>query len=454
MQLLAGAAAADVNYPEPVCAVRGSTVVLPCTFTPRSSFTQGGRQVPLKVIRVLWCVNHEICDDITSSVYDSASPTANPRYKYLGDMTGNCTLQISNIQMNDSTTFRFRMEADDRAGHYIDQSGVNVTVTDFVKMRIQSSIVAGELSQFQQVTLTCSTSICNIHQLEVTWFKDGNALPKSGPALQLGPLTAKDSGNYTCALKTDQRSTSLPFTVRVEEEDEGLNQDTWDKRMIIRVVLFTQNTFLIVIVTAVIIKSEFDVVLGFHPNSEGQRMPITTNSDRRFYVDQVNNHRHDIMLIHLPRRPDPALPTVTLPHPVTCSSPTPPFNNPYTLIGWSFTAVDKNSNQDLAVKLQCGKVNLDERCTGRDLTIDREDVNGDIIPFYVEEHLLCSIEEVPCNDCSKKPCEGCPGDSGGSLVKDDVLVGVTAGGPRKPFGETYFMDVCGYRQWIQTETGV
>ncbi|XP_053183699.1 B-cell receptor CD22-like [Scomber japonicus] len=252
MLLLAGAAAVAVNYPEPVCAVRGSTVVLPCTFTPRSSFTQDGRQVPLKVIRVLWCVNHEICDDITSSVYDSASPTANPRYKYLGDMTGNCTLQISNIQMNDSATFRFRMEADDRAGHYIDQSGVNVTVTDFVKMRIQSSRAAGELSRFQQVTLNCSTSICNIHQLEVTWFKDGNALPKSGPTLQLGPLTAKDSGNYTCALKTGQRSTSLPFTVRVEEEDEGLNHDKL--LLIVRVVLFTLLTLLIVIVTAVIIK--------------------------------------------------------------------------------------------------------------------------------------------------------------------------------------------------------
>ncbi|XP_053183698.1 uncharacterized protein LOC128366962 [Scomber japonicus] len=252
MLLLAGAAAADVNYPEPVCAVRGSTVVLPCTFTPRRSFPQGGRQVPLKVIRVLWCVNHEICHDTTPSVYDSAAPTANPRYKYLGDMTGNCTLQISNIQMIDSTTFCFRMEADNRAGDFTGQSGVRVTVTDVVKMRIQSSRAAGELSRFQQVTLNCSTLICNIHQLEVTWFKDGNALPQSDPALQLGPLTAKDSGHYTCALKINQRTTSLPFTVHVEEEDEGLNHD--NLLMIVRVVLLTLLTLLIVIVTAVIIK--------------------------------------------------------------------------------------------------------------------------------------------------------------------------------------------------------
>ncbi|XP_062278055.1 uncharacterized protein LOC133983117 [Scomber scombrus] len=245
MMLLAGAAGAAVNYPGSVCAVRGSTVILPCTFTPRRSFTQNGREVPLKIIRVRWCVNHLICHDTTPSVYDSSSPTANPRYKYLGDMTGNCTLQISNIQMNDSTTFRFRMEADDRAGHFIDQSGVNFTVTEVPEMIIQSSRDAGELS---------CTSVCSFHQLEVSWFKDGNALPQSGPALQLGPLTAKDSGNYTCALKADERTTSLPFTVRVEKDDEGLNHDTWDKRMIVRVVLFTLHPLLIVIVTAVIIK--------------------------------------------------------------------------------------------------------------------------------------------------------------------------------------------------------
>ncbi|XP_062271290.1 uncharacterized protein LOC133977176, partial [Scomber scombrus] len=249
MLLLTGAAGAAVKYPGSVCAVRGSTVILPCTFTPVKSFTQDGREVPLKIIRVRWCVNHLICHETTPSVYDSSSPTANPRYKYLGDMTGNCTLQISDIQMIDSKTFRFRMEADARAGHYTEQSGVNITVTEPVQMRIQSSRAAGELSQNQHVTLSCSTSVCSFHQLEVSWFKDGNALPQSGPALQLGPLTAKDSGNYTCALKANQRTTSLPFTVHVEEEEE--EEEGSNMPLIVGVVfgflllLFTLILFLI-----------------------------------------------------------------------------------------------------------------------------------------------------------------------------------------------------------------
>ncbi|XP_044215382.1 V-set and immunoglobulin domain-containing protein 2-like isoform X2 [Thunnus albacares] len=225
MFLLAGVAGELVNYQRPVCAVKGSTVTLPCTFTPLKSFNQNGKEVPLRIVRVLWCVNHEICHGTTPSVYDSNSTMPNSRYQYLGDKKGNCTLQIRNIQMIDNTTFRFRMEVNNTEGHFTGRSGVIVTVTELVRMRINSSSDAGELSQNQKVTLSCTTTTttCTVHQLEVTWFKDGNALPQSGPALQLGPLTAKDSGNYTCGLKSNTNTISPPYTVRVEEAGAGSN---------------------------------------------------------------------------------------------------------------------------------------------------------------------------------------------------------------------------------------
>lgn len=96
-----------------------------------------------------------------------------------------------------------------------------------LRMRIKSSSDAGELIRNQKVTLSCTTATCTFHQLEVTWFKDGSALPQSGPALQLGPLTAEDSGNYTCGLKTNNKTISPPYAVRVKEaeekeKDEGL----------------------------------------------------------------------------------------------------------------------------------------------------------------------------------------------------------------------------------------
>ncbi|XP_067456414.1 B-cell receptor CD22-like isoform X2 [Thunnus thynnus] len=251
MLFLAGVAGELVKYPHPVCAVKRSTVTLPCTFTPLKSFIQNGKEVPLRIVRVLWCVNHEICHGTTPTVYDSRSMMPNSRYQYLGDMTGNCTLQIRDIQMMDDATFYFRMEADNPRGHFTGVSGVRVTVTEPVRMRIKSSSDAGELRQNQKVTLSCTTSFCTFHQLEVTWFKDGSALPQSGPALQLGPLTAEDSGNYTCGLKT--KKISPLYAVRVKEAEEK-EKDEGTKLLIVRVVLFILLTVLIVIATAIIIK--------------------------------------------------------------------------------------------------------------------------------------------------------------------------------------------------------
>ncbi|XP_035529034.1 coxsackievirus and adenovirus receptor homolog [Morone saxatilis] len=221
MLMLAGAGGQSVNYSDPVCAVKGSTVTLLCSFTPLKTFTEeNGRQVPLEIVRVRWCQNHPICQGLTPSVYDSESVNNDHRYKYLGDKKGNCTLQITDIQKSDNATFRFRMEVNYTRGHFTGQSGVNVTVTDPVRMRINSSSADGEMRRGESVTLYC-TAVCTIHQLEVTWFKDNHALSESGPALQLGPLTAKDSGNYTCGLRTD--TLSLPYSLHVEAEEEGGN---------------------------------------------------------------------------------------------------------------------------------------------------------------------------------------------------------------------------------------
>uniref|UniRef100_A0A3P8PLN4 Ig-like domain-containing protein n=1 Tax=Astatotilapia calliptera TaxID=8154 RepID=A0A3P8PLN4_ASTCA len=198
--LLESAVAQTVVYPfTSTCAVRGSTVTLPCTFTPRKSFSDGQREVPLKIVRVRWCKNHVLCQGSMPSVYDSNSANIDPRYQYLGDKKTNCTLQIRDVQQGDNASFRFRMEADRPEGHFTNQTGVNVTV----------------LSRGENVTLLCA-SVCTFHQLEVTWFKDGHALSDTGPSLHLSPLTAEDSGNYTCALKKSMETLSEPYSLQVE----------------------------------------------------------------------------------------------------------------------------------------------------------------------------------------------------------------------------------------------
>ncbi|KAL3980123.1 hypothetical protein ACER0C_016196 [Sarotherodon galilaeus] len=183
-----GAVGQTVIYPlTSTCAVRGSTVTLPCTFTPLKSFNDGQREVPLKIVRVRWCKNHEVCQGGTPFVYDSNSTNSDPRYQYLGDMKTNCTLQIRDVQQGDNATFRFRMRADHPEGHFTNRTGVTVRV-----------------------------DVCTFHQLEVTWLKDDHALSDTGPSLHLHSLTAEDSGNYTCALKTNMKTLSEPYSLQVE----------------------------------------------------------------------------------------------------------------------------------------------------------------------------------------------------------------------------------------------
>lgn len=83
-------------------------------------------------------------------------------------------------------------------------------------MRISSSSVS-QVSEGDTVTLSC-TSKCTFHLLEVRWFRNGDALSVSGPTLLLSPLTAEDSGNYTCALTTGA-GTSAAFSLEVASKD-------------------------------------------------------------------------------------------------------------------------------------------------------------------------------------------------------------------------------------------
>ncbi|XP_044205989.1 anionic trypsin-2-like [Thunnus albacares] len=211
-------------------------------------------------------------------------------------------------------------------------------------------------------------------------------------------------------------------------------------------------------------KPEFDVLLGKHLPGSKVLLEITSQNERHVY--KANGHDHDIMLFKLPTYFNKgshiyiSLPGTVTAAGVTCKSPTA-NGQPYTIMGWSYTATDAQNvkNQKRAVELQCGTVLLRKDCTGRNLTIRTLDEKGH---KYIKEHMLCSDIPENCQTCKTKPCESCEGDSGGSLVQkevkdakiNDVLVGVTVGGSRKPSGLSFYMDVCAYREWIHTVTGI
>ncbi|XP_061574082.1 uncharacterized protein LOC133440779 [Cololabis saira] len=260
--LLTGAQDPTVTYQfARTCAVLGSTVTIPCSFTPRESFYKDGKEIRLRVVRVLWCQNSLQCRKPSPAVFDSNSTNNDPRYRYLGDMKGICTLQIRDVQRKDGkgpdgsqddSTFRFRIEADHPIGDFTNLTGVIVTVVGGIKLRIKTS--SNESRRGQSVSLQCTSSFCTFHHLNVTWFRDGHALPESGHALQLGPLTAGDSGNYTCALSTDVNTRSDPFSLQVEDGDgDGDGPEDGGKTRRLALILGGVSGVLLVLVVLVLL---------------------------------------------------------------------------------------------------------------------------------------------------------------------------------------------------------
>ncbi|KAM9309930.1 uncharacterized protein KZ484_025845 [Pholidichthys leucotaenia] len=88
-------------------------------------------------------------------------------------------------------------------------------------MRIKSSSDNKEFSAGETITLSCTStfsSTCSSHKLNITWFRDGHPLLDTGPSFRIDSLTAKDSGNYSCALENNKNTKSKLYNLQVKEE--------------------------------------------------------------------------------------------------------------------------------------------------------------------------------------------------------------------------------------------
>ncbi|KAI1886316.1 hypothetical protein AGOR_G00212740 [Albula goreensis] len=174
-----------VWYPDkPVCAVRGSTVIIPCSY----------------------CNNTKI------------NPEFKSRAEYLGN-TPNCTLKIKNIMSQDSGTYRFRFEAE-KEHKWTGPEGVELKVTE-LRAEGTSSRGTETIMEGQPVGLTCTTQRCSIDQSQLTWLKNGQVLPgqvyySHNFRLELNSVSYQDSGNYSCALKENPHISSNKILLDVQ----------------------------------------------------------------------------------------------------------------------------------------------------------------------------------------------------------------------------------------------
>ncbi|XP_072570767.1 sialoadhesin-like [Paramormyrops kingsleyae] len=191
-----------------LCAIRRSTVVIPCSYKYPDS---------LRVQTVLWC-NDEYCTK--SFVFHSSNTDVRTEYKdraeYLGNKEKNCTLQIKNITDKDAGVYTFRFTTKENAGKYTGKPGTTLTV-DELKVVMTSQKEGKGVSEGDSVSLTCGTDSCSLSQSEFTWFKDNQQLPETQSTLHFRPACKYHSANYSCGLKGNRQTVSEAVNLSVED---------------------------------------------------------------------------------------------------------------------------------------------------------------------------------------------------------------------------------------------
>ncbi|XP_053343336.1 uncharacterized protein LOC128513812 [Clarias gariepinus] len=210
-----------VNYPDnPICAVRGFSVSIPCSYYYPTSNPN------IQVTQMLWCSmnnNIDVCET-PPYVYNSSSNTKSD-FEYVGDNKSNCTLLIHNVQFNYSGEYRFRFITNVPGGRWTGAPGVNLQTAD---LKVSLIRLSGNrtLKQGHSLNLTCDVT-CTHSSSQFVWSKNNEQLNPSGPVLHFPALTVRDSGNYTCTWKTKETSGSKTISLQVEDLEKPHRWSVW-----------------------------------------------------------------------------------------------------------------------------------------------------------------------------------------------------------------------------------
>uniref|UniRef100_A0A8D3C441 B-cell receptor CD22 n=1 Tax=Scophthalmus maximus TaxID=52904 RepID=A0A8D3C441_SCOMX len=194
----------NVDYQPLICAVKGSSVVIPCSF----------QYPPAKKIKfVMW--DHENYDMLGPFVYDSRSADTSSKYQYIGDKHHNCSLRVNQVEHKDAGTYRFRFESNSRAGKWTGQGGSILKIVDAIAVVKRTN--GDTVKEGDSVTLSCSWCDGGVPSSAFVWLKNGEPFSE-GPSLSFKDISFANSGNYTCSLKAHEGSTSGVQHVNVERE--------------------------------------------------------------------------------------------------------------------------------------------------------------------------------------------------------------------------------------------
>ncbi|XP_035282871.1 B-cell receptor CD22-like [Anguilla anguilla] len=168
-----------VTYtPERICALKGSSVDMRCTYSYPPYCT---------VQKTFWFIHWNEPQGPEDLSQDSEYTH---RVEYLGNQNSDCTFRINQLKESDSAIYRFRFLTDSQHGKYFGQPGVSLTVTG-----LQVKVTENEA---QSVTLTCSSTCTLSGSSTFTWYKNGEVVPYEYK-YSLNVASTDDTDLYSCA---------------------------------------------------------------------------------------------------------------------------------------------------------------------------------------------------------------------------------------------------------------
>ncbi|XP_030634722.1 B-cell receptor CD22-like [Chanos chanos] len=185
-----------VAYPDSICALKGSSVTMSCSYTYPNDNT---------VERTFWT---------KGDGYDPPDLSEDPGYKgrvhYLGDKQSDCTMQLIHVTQTDSRMYRFRFITD--KDKWLGQPGVQLSVTD-LQVETPERVKEGET-----VTLKCRTTCSLSNTPTFIWYKNGHDLTRKNMKnneLSLQSVSSEDRGSYMCAVQGHENLPSPAVTLTV-----------------------------------------------------------------------------------------------------------------------------------------------------------------------------------------------------------------------------------------------
>ncbi|KAF6732517.1 B-cell receptor CD22 [Oryzias melastigma] len=201
-----------VEYPQKeTCALKGSSVILPCYYDyPESLVVEG----------VKWGHKENFFDG--PFIYDSELNQTWSRFTYSGDKNHNCSLRIDQVEDGDAGKFAFRFITNSDDGKFTGEEGTMLKIGD-LRISLVKPKENDVIKEGNSASLTCTSSCDGGEPSPFIWLKDGEVV-HNGSVLSLTDMSSTHSGNYCC---TYNGATSGGIRIDVEFGPKNTNVEVY-----------------------------------------------------------------------------------------------------------------------------------------------------------------------------------------------------------------------------------